>query len=176
MNKYEKKLFFTESGGWYWLVNSQDKNQEGNDYGVLNYWKAPEQKVPEITGTTDQQNPVLVSAVLNDALSGDGKELVIRMKIHPGYHIYGYVAEQDPFIATTFDIQLPEGWEKVGDMKIPPFKTTGQYGTTIYEGDVTFRQRIKGSGPGEVKLNVNYQTCDAHACFPPRDVAFTFPL
>ena len=176
VNKYEKKLFFTESGGWYWLVNSQDEDQEGNDYGVLNYWKAPEQKVPEITGTTDQQNPVLVSAVLNDALSGDGKELVIRMKIHPGYHIYGYVAEQDPFIATTFDIQLPEGWEKVGDMKIPSFKTTGQYGTTIYEGDVTFRQRIKGSGHGEVKLNVNYQTCDAHACFPPRDVAFTFPL
>ena len=176
VKKYEKKLFFTESGGWYWLVNSQDINQEGNNYDILNYWKAPEQKVPEIEGTTDQQNPVLVSALLNDTPSGDAKELVIRIKIHPTYHIYGFVAEQDPYIATSFDIQLPEGWEKVGDMKIPSFKTTGQYGTTIYEGDVTFRQRIKGSGHGEVKLNVNYQCCDAHACFPPRDVAFSFPL
>lgn len=36
------------SGGWVWLVNSQDKNVPGNDYSVLKYNEVPEQKTPEI--------------------------------------------------------------------------------------------------------------------------------
>jgi len=176
LKKYRRQLFFTESGGWYWLVNSQDKQVEGNDYGVLNYWKMPEQKTPEITGQTNQMNPVLVSAVVNDRVTGDGKEIVIRVKMHAGFHIYGYVSEQDPFIATTFDIQLPEGWQKDGGMQIPAFRTTGDHGTTIYEGDVMFRQRIKGQGRGKVTVNINYQTCDDHACLPPKDVTLSLDI
>lgn len=175
LKKYRSKLFFTESGGWLWLVNSQDKNVEGNDYSILNYNEVPQQKTPEITEQTDPMNPVLVSSMVNDLPSG-GKELLVRIKIHPGWHIYGYVAEQDPYIATTFDLQLPDGWQKDGDMQLPAFRTDGEYGTTIYEGDVLFRQRLKGSGHGQLKLIVNFQTCDNHACLPPRDVEFSFDL
>ena len=175
LKKYRSKLFFTESGGWLWLVNSQDKNVEGNDYSILKYNEVPQQKTPEITEQTDPMNPVLVSSMVNDLPSG-GKELLVRIKIHPGWHIYGYVAEQDPYIATTFDLQLPDGWQKDGDMQLPAFRTDGEYGTTIYEGDVLFRQRLKGSGHGQLKLIVNFQTCDNHACLPPRDVEFSFDL
>jgi len=175
LKKYRSKLFFTESGGWLWLVNSQDKNVEGNDYSILKYNEVPQQKTPEITEQTDPMNPVLVSSMVNDLPSG-GKELLVRIKIHPGWHIYGYVAEQDPYIATTFDLQLPDGWQKDGDMQLPAFRTDGEYGTTIYEGDVLFRQRLKGSGHGQLKLIVNFQTCDDHACLPPRDVEFSFDL
>lgn len=31
---YRDKLFFTEAGGWLWLVNSQDPKTPGNDYNV----------------------------------------------------------------------------------------------------------------------------------------------
>ena len=175
LKKYRSKLFFTESGGWLWLVNSQDKNVEGNDYSILKYNEVPQQKTPEITEQTDPMNPVLVSSMVNDLPSG-GKELLVRIKIHPGWHIYGYVAEQDPYIATTFDLQLPDGWQKDGDMQLPAFRTDGEYGATIYEGDVLFRQRLKGSGHGQLKLIVNFQTCDNHACLPPRDVEFSFDL
>ena len=175
LKKYRSKLFFTESGGWLWLVNSQDKNVEGNDYSILKYNEVPQQKTPEITEQTDPMNPVLVSSMVNDLPSG-GKELLVRIKIHPGWHIYGYVAEQDPYIATTFDLQLPDGWQKDGDMQLPAFRTDGEYGTTIYEGDVLFRQRLKGSGHGQLKLIVNFQTCDDHACLPPCDVEFSFDL
>lgn len=175
LKKYRSKLFFTESGGWLWLVNSQDKNVEGNDYSILKYNEVPQQKTLEITEQTDPMNPVLVSSMVNDLPSG-GKELLVRIKIHPGWHIYGYVAEQDPYIATTFDLQLPDGWQKDGDMQLPAFRTDGEYGTTIYEGDVLFRQRLKGSGHGQLKLIVNFQTCDNHACLPPRDVEFSFDL
>lgn len=175
LSKYRNQLFFTESGGWVWLVNSQDKNVEGNDYSVLKYNEAPPQrKTPEISGQTDPMNPVLVSSVVNDLPSGS-KELVVRIKMHPGWHIYGYVSEQDPYIATTFDMQLPDGWQKDGDMQLPAFRAEST-GTTLYEGDVLFRQRLKGSGHGQLKLTVNFQTCDDHACLPPRDVEFEFEL
>lgn len=174
-NKYKDKLFFTESGGWLWLVNSQDKNVEGNDYSVLNYHKAPQQKTPEINEATNRDNPVLISGVVNDLPDGD-KELVIRVKMHNGFHIYGFVSDQDPYIATTFDIQTEGDWKKVGDLQIPAFRALGSTGTTIYEGDVMFRQRLKGSGKGKVTCTVNYQTCDEHACLPPRDVTLEFGL
>lgn len=173
LKKNEKKLFFTESGGWLWLVDSQDANVEGNDYSILD--KQEERKKPEISEKTDRMNPVIVSALVDDLADGS-KELVVRIKIHPGFHIYGFVAEQDPYIASTFDIELPAGWEKDGDMELPTFRTDGDYGTTIYEGDVLFRQRIKGSGHGKLKLTVGYQTCDEHACLPPRSVEFAFDL
>jgi len=31
-NKYKDKIFFTETGGYYFMVDSYDKNVEGNDY------------------------------------------------------------------------------------------------------------------------------------------------
>ena len=175
LNKYGDKLFFTESGGWLWLVNSQEKNVEGNDYSVLKYHEVPKQKVPKISGDTNRDNPVLISGMVNDLPNGD-KELVIRMKMHPGFHVYGYVSEQDPYIATTFDIQTEGNYEKVGDLQLPAFRALGTTGTTIYEGDVLFRQRIKGSGKGKVTCTVNYQTCDEHACLPPQDVELSFDL
>ena len=174
--KYKDKLFFTESGGWKWLVNSKDKNVPGNDYSVLKYNEAPPvQKTPEISGDTYRDNPVLISGVVNELPNGE-KELVIRMKMHEGFHVYGYVSDADPYIATTFDIQTEGDWKKVGELKIPAFKNLGTTGTTIYEGDVLFRQRLKGSGKGKVTCTVNYQTCDEHACLPPRDVTLEFGL
>ena len=133
------------------------------------------QKTPEISGDTNRDNPVLISGVVNDLPDGD-KELVIRMKMHPGFHVYGFVSDQDPYIATTFDIQTEGDWKKVGELQIPSFKNLGSTGTTIYEGDVMFRQRLKGSGKGKVTCTVNYQTCDEHACLPPRDVTLEFGL
>ena len=173
--KYKDKLFFTESGGWVWLVNTQDKNVPGNDYSVLHYNEVPEQKTPEISGDTNRDNPVLISGVVNNLPDGD-KELVIRVKMHNGFHIYGFVSDQDPYIATTFDIQTEGDWKKVGELQIPSFTKLGSTGTTIYQGDVMFRQRLKGSGKGKVTCTVNYQTCDEHACLPPRDVTLEFDL
>jgi hypothetical protein len=34
-NKYSKLMFFTESGGWLFLINSRDPSVPGNDYSVI---------------------------------------------------------------------------------------------------------------------------------------------
>ena len=105
-------------------------------------------------------------AGLEKAANGN-REIVVRLKIHPGYHIYAYVAESDPFVTTQVELQLPEGWTIVGKPKLPSAKSYNKQGTTVYEDEAIFRYEISGSGQGEAKCTVSYQCCDAHICFPP---------
>lgn len=164
-NWYEKnknRIFFTETGGYYFMVNTNDKQIDGNDY----HKKQSDVSYNNIKpGQTDDNNAVSVAAGIVD--KGERKEVVVKVKIHPGYHIYAFVADVDPYIQTGLKINLPDGYVKVGDLKKPSFKYFSDSGTTIYEDEVMFRQEISGSGSGEVICAVTYQCCDTHICFPP---------
>ncbi len=164
-NWYEKnknKIFFTESGGYYFMINSFDKDAEGNNYKK----KQTELSYNNIKpAETDDHNAVSVATGI--VAKGTNKEIVVKVKIHPGYHIYAFVANVDPYIQTALKINLPEGYKKVGDLKKPSFKHFSNNGTTIYEDEILFTQEISGSGKGEVICAISYQCCDTHICFPP---------
>jgi len=158
----KQKLFFTEAGGWLFLINSYAPGV--NDY------RAKEER-NTVAGIkieeTDDANPVSIAAGLIKKENGN-KDVVVKIKVHPGYHIYADVAKKDPFIATKVEINLPEGYEAVGTINKPAFKSyTGD--TTIYEDELIFSQEIAGSGAGEIKCSIAYQCCDKHICFPPQD-------
>ncbi|AGY54426.1 hypothetical protein BRDCF_p1799 [Bacteroidales bacterium CF] len=164
---YKDKMFFSESGGWLWLINTQDKSVPGTDYSIIS--KNEEiVNLPELTSMTDNKNPVMASALINK-LEEDSYEVVIRMKIHQGYHTYAQVSEQEPFIPTVVNIEIPSDYKKEGELKTPVFKKSGSAGTTIFEGDGIFRQKIRGKGNGEVKCTISYQCCDNTICFPPAE-------
>lgn len=159
------RLFFTESGGWLFLVNTHEP-VAGNDYHVRNaQTDAP--ALPQTEATNDL-NPVQVAMSIAKMNNGN-RELIIKVKIHPGYHIYANVAKSDPFVTTTVEIQLPKGYREVGKLKKSPFKSYNQNGTTVYEDQAVFRQEITGEGSGEVSCTVGYQCCDAHICMPPTE-------
>lgn len=166
------RLFFSEGGGFLWLVNTQDTKVEGNDYGVLDASAAPAGEQPQPAGKadvavgTDERNPVVVSGSVETGANG-AKELVIRVQIHPGYHIYAQVSDKDPFIPTTFDIKLPSGWKTEGELQLASFTQLNENGTTVYTNESVFRQPISGAGRGDVQCTVNYQCCDENVCFPP---------
>lgn len=170
-DKYHDKMFFTESGGWFFMINTVDKSVPGNDYGVLKADKpAPIQ--PQLTGNTSHEEPVLVSV----AFDAHNKEVAVRVKIHPGYHIYGIVSEQDPYIPTDIKVEPSSGWQLDGDIILPPFKLLNTTGTTIFEDDVTFRQKLSGSGKGTAKVTISWQCCDDHVCLPPAEKDFELNL
>lgn len=173
---YQDKLFFTESGGWLWLVNTFDRSVPGNDYSVLKSEQMQEtasQPAPE--GETDEKNPVALSMEVNTQADGS-RELVVRMKVHPGYHTYAQVADEDPFLPTVLSFELPEGCKLEGDLVTPVFTRLGETSTTVYTGDCLFRQKISGTGKGEVKCMVEYQCCDDSICFPPARKTLTVQL
>lgn len=88
----KSRLFFTESGGWVFMVNTRDKNVAGNDYPVESA-KSPVK--PEEIAETDDQNPVRWG-ITEERLPNGNRQIVLRAKIHLGYHIYACVARVIP--------------------------------------------------------------------------------
>lgn len=160
-NKYQDKLFFTESGGWVWLVNTYEPGV--NDYkGWQNRMAVKE--VP--SGTTSDKDPVAITADRQYQLNGD-QLLVLKIKIHPGYHIYSYVPKGEAFKVSEIKVNLPQGYEAITKLQQPMGKPFGSSGILIYEDEVVMQQQIKGSSDKPIECALTYQCCDDNICFPP---------
>lgn len=160
------RMFFTESGGWLWLVDTLDPTVPGNDYSVLDAKKEqPAAPAKAKAGKTDEENPVALESELVKCDDGS-RELVLTMTIHPGFHAYASLDPEDPFIATKVSNELPEGVKRVGEIVKPTPKPTAN-ATTHYEGTVQFRQKIAGDASGEASWTITYQVCDNSVCKRP---------
>lgn len=174
-NTYKDKMFFTESGGWLWLINTQDKSVPGNDYKVRpefreyldRTWKpeaaaAPAAKAaPAKKSATTKDNPVAITARYDAAKH----EIVIGQDIHEGFHTYAELGPDDPFILVEVNITL-NGGEKVGNLKTPVKSPFAGGAGKVYEGYGEFRQEVKGTG--EATITFKYQACDASICLIPK--------
>lgn len=164
LDTYRDRMFFTESGGWKFLING-DSSLPGNDY--FKYRERVKEQVATSTGDeTSHANPVMLSAVIDKGPFGDECKLVVKFKIHPGYHIYSEVSSADPYIPTKIDLVLPEGvtagaWKQTG---MRPLNSTG---TTIFEDAAEYSCDLSGHGVGDVTCEVSYQCCDSQVCMPP---------
>lgn len=174
--KYKDKLFFTEAGGWKFLVNSYEPGVVGNDYpgnASPNYVPAETTAGHDVELATDAQNPVAVG--VDQQRGADGSTLVkVRFKLHPTFHIYATVGDGDPYIATSITFSTGRGVGKVGGMKSPLGKAINQKGTTVLEGDAVYGQVF--SGKGQVVVRVEYQACNDQMCLPPAEKTFTVSI
>ena len=171
----KERLFFTEAGGWLFLVNTRDKSVPGNDYSVrLQTEKevTPVASAPKADArlATDDKNPVRAIAS-TESLPNGNRLVTFRVKIHPGYHIYAAVADSDPYVVTTVEFRLPEGVKAVGDLQRPSAKTYNSAGTMIYEDTIEFRQEV--SGTGFITCILNFQCCNDQICMPPTTIEVT---
>lgn len=169
-NKNKDNMFFTQAGGWVWLINSREPGV--NDYRV---WEARQALVKVPQGETTANSPVVVNATMETLQNGD-RAVYVTMKVHPGYHTYDRVASSDPYIPTKVEFTLPAGSQKVGELQTPRSISFNTKGTTVFEETVVFTQVISGTGVGEVTCTVNYQCCDNNVCFPPVEKVFSFEL
>lgn len=159
-NKNKDKLFFSESADWVWLVNSRESG--ANDYQG---WMKRKTLDKVATGETSDKDPVAVTTAREFTESGE-QLLIVKLKIHPGYHIYAHVPKTEAYNETEVSFELPKGYTTEGELQKPQGSHfTGQ--TTIYEDEATFVQRIKGTSTEPIKCTVGYQCCDSQICFPP---------
>ena len=180
------KLFFTEAGGYVWLIDNNDPHAVGNEYSILykemndrndaiiarsRAWQAEAKAKEETELTSDPSNPVALAGEI--VTNGDGtREFVISMKVHNGFHTYAKVDDEDPYIVTKIDFVYPEGVDPAGEIILPPSRKS-QNATEYYEGNVQFRQPVKGSGNGEISAKVRYQACDQNGCMRPTTVTLS---
>ena len=164
-NWYESvkgRVFFTHSGGWYYMVNSNDLAEPANDYDAKAFHVASRDIALDETSNLE---PVAVGAG-TVVLPGGREYLLIKMKVHDGYYIYGNVSASDPFIPTSLNIGLPDGYS-AGELVKPVAKLLNSAGTTKYSGELLFLVPIKGSGKQTLVVHYEYQCCDPTVCYPP---------
>lgn len=175
-DRYQDRLFFTESGGWFFMVDGS-RLTPGNDYSVLEWREVPadvsaEKPAVVAAAQPTADEPVVVSA--SGKVKGDGLvEVSIRVALYKGFHIYRVVGAGDPYIPMEVKFQLPEGCTLEGGLVMPDAKPFSKTGTTVYEGEVVMTQLIRCAGqPESVKLTFSYQCCDNNVCLSPQEKEF----
>ncbi len=119
--------------------------------------------------------PVALSAALqpSDAHAGEGAQVVVTVKIDPGYHIYSLTQPQNGAVPTT--IELASGGPLTGAGKaVEPAYKVDSTGLQEYEQSVSFgvpvTVKVGLTGAQTAHVSVRYQVCDAHRCLFPKTV------
>lgn len=170
-DKYNNKMFFTESGGWFFLIDGP-AGTPGNDYSICEKRK----KVAEAQINSNNQNvapdannPVITTAQAK-VTDTSTIQVSIEMNILAGFHVYEKVSQSDPYIPLKISFELPEECKLKGETIMPAAEKFGSKGTTIYENKVKFVQFINYTKlPNQLKCKVSYQCCDDHMCMPPQE-------
>ncbi len=156
------RVFFTHSGGWYYMVGTSDPAEPANDYDAKALFVASRSIAMDETSDLD---PVAIGAT-SVVLPGGREQLLVKIRIHDGYHIYGNVSSSDPFIPTSIRLELPDGYT-AGEFVKPLAKLLNPAGTTKYSGEVLFIVPVDGSGKKNLVVHYEYQCCDPTVCYPP---------
>ncbi|MDO7742833.1 MAG: hypothetical protein MUP99_03640, partial [Pedobacter sp.] len=160
-------LFYTEAGGFKFMVNSIGKKETDKTAEI------GESAVPANTVMAEPtaDEPVVISAQFIPLKGEKSGEMIISASILKGWHIYAYMDKDSPFIQTEPLLELPEGantekdWQSSAASPYP-----GNKGVFIFEDKASFKIKInyKDSKPGSViRCGLFYQTCDETKCLPP---------
>jgi len=163
---YEKNkinLFYTEAGGFKFMVNTDSQSPKATDTSAS-------VKPEKVTAPT-ANDPVSVTGKLIYGMDRKSAEIVIEANILEGWHIYAYLPPGSPYILTEPSIELPEGaksdskgWESSAGLPYPGFDNI-----FIYQDAVTFKISVTNLKPGEViECGLYYQTCNDNKCLQPQ--------
>jgi DsbC/DsbD-like thiol-disulfide interchange protein len=109
--------------------------------------------------------------------AGDRFQLLVRVRIAGGFHIYSTNTPHGPFSPTRLSLVLPDELEAVGDWAVPA-PTVTRSGERVYTDSVLFRR------PMRIRLNAATkqlfiegellcQACNQDLCFPARQFSIS---
>ncbi len=108
--------------------------------------------------------------------------LIFNAEIQEGWTIYSqYLESNEGPVATTFEYDKGSfskigKCEESGDKKTS-YDATFEMNLTKFKHHATFTQKVKVTDPSKpIKGYLNFMTCDATHCMPPKDVDFSFKL
>jgi len=174
LDQNRNSLFYTESGGFKFMVNTYGKNSPAGEQQSYHLTKA-------ITGgEPTTADPVSVSARFIPGNGNKKDSLLIEAKILKGWHIYAYVSKDNPFVVTETRLELPEGatadkdWKTTAAIPYP-----GNQEMFIFEGKASFRLLIdysQAKAGSKIKCGLYYQVCDETKCYPPKEKILEIPI
>ena len=123
----------------------------------------------------DEQSPVNLNAALID--EKDSVAIIVKVRMAPGWHIYGFVPSNLPYIAIDHILELPENLRAVGAwVKSKASSSADDPGVLIYENEALFMHKaVKAPGDKKeitIRTGLYYQTCNLQQCLPPVEKIF----
>lgn len=171
LNTNRKNLFYTESGGFKFMVNTYGKAMAPQPSAVVS--SGDKQTAVQPSNEPTATDPVAVSARLVPNADGKGASLVIDANILKGWHIYAFVAKNSPFIPTKTILELPDGvsaskeWQTTAAIPYP-----GDDQMFVFEGKASFIVALEYSAikaGAKIRCGLSYQTCDETKCLQPQE-------
>ena len=105
---------------------------------------------------------------------GEIFEVMVRVRIADGHHIYGASAPLGPFSPTTLKLILPDDLEAKGDWVLPKPIIT-RTNEKVYMDSALFLRQVKVrlnalERPLSIKVELRCQACTDELCWPPREI------
>ena len=154
LDSHRERLFFTEAGGYKWLVDTT----------------AAAPAPPPAPVKASRRSPFASGFSLREL--GEGRfEVRLEIDIFEGWHAYASTPKGSPYTVLSHGLKLPEGVTQRGDWKRPvPHPLAGEPGTAIFEGHLSFTcevaARDQKSAQG-ITCSLSYQVCDDDMCLRP---------
>jgi DsbC/DsbD-like thiol-disulfide interchange protein len=103
---------------------------------------------------------------------GDTFQIIVRVRIAGGYHIYGTNTSQGPFSPTSLTLALPPEVDPIREWIATQPRMT-RAGERVYTDAVQFRRAFKvrlNAGPRRLSITGELlcQACNDDVCFPAR--------
>lgn len=114
-----------------------------------------------------------VSYYIRVSNNNDSRSITVTFETLGNYHLYTSAPINKDQIPVAIDITFPDGFEKDGDLQLPPIVAAGAH--EIYDGKtLVFNQPYKIKSdmkPGRytIKVRVRYSSCSNDMCLPPVD-------
>ena len=127
-----------------------------------------------LTATAQMVEPVKTSAEMK-MLNDTEAELLFRMTIADGWHVYSPKVTGGP-IAATFNAEKMEGAKTKGALsfrgkEISKYDNMFQQEVQYFENSVTFVQKVQLTGGAyDIDCYVEYGACNDKMCMPPTEV------
>ena len=121
----------------------------------------PEMVVPDPSPAEPVKAAIRIDP--NEMFAGSRFEVVIRVQIAAGHHIYALDAANRPFLPTSLTLKFPEGLESKGDWSAGE-PTLTKAGERVYTDSVVFRRPCKirpnvSAGTIAIPAELRYQVC-----------------
>ena len=181
------RLFYTEAGGFKWLVNTLGDATAAT--GDRHTAKRPAigAAVEKLAGPSQlaavapmavptAQNPV--AARLRIEAQADGSHaVVVDVTIFAGWHAYDALPAGSPYTAMVPTLVLPKGMQRVGEWARPSGDAYhADPNVTVYEGKLSFRCTVRGGTAKDLQkvvCELGYQVCDESMCQAPTTIELT---
>ncbi|MEM8712737.1 MAG: protein-disulfide reductase DsbD domain-containing protein, partial [Planctomycetota bacterium] len=184
LETHHDRLFFTEAGGYLWLVDTTDgaraassRPRPASSPGA----GAPSPSASERASVQATARSPFAAGLSAKSL-GDGRfEITLEVDVFRGWHAYDNVPASMAYRALTHQLDLPDGVTQVRPWKRPashPSKEAKDL--TVFDGRLLFVtevQRAASAAPGiAIAATVGYQVCDDRSCLPPSTLSLTSTL